>query len=218
MHTFDKMVISLKQKFRITRIDLPGFGMSDEPTDGWTVNDYVKFLRKFINDYQLEDAFLLGHSFGGRIAIKYASKYKVTKLVLVSSAGIVHNRFKKNFSILNYKIKKFFYKKLKLTKKYLDLVNSSGSEDYKNATKVMKKTLSKVVKEDLKKEIKKISSPTLLIWGKEDQITPYKDAIIINKLIKSSGLVSFDDCGHFSYLENCQDIVLILENFFGDRP
>lgn len=73
----------------------------------------------------------------------------------------------------------------------MPLIQKSGSIDYQNASIPMKKTLSKVVGEYLEKDLKKIKHETLIIWGKNDQETPYRDALKLKRKIKNSGTCFF---------------------------
>lgn len=202
-HTFDYLINYLKNNFTIYALDLPGFGQSDEPPIPYNLSNYVNFLVTFINELQITKPIILGHSFGGRIAIKYASiNSNIDKLILVDSAGIRKKlSIKKRWQIIRYKLLKFYYKKKKDIAKYNQLIKVNGSPDFVSASPIMKGTMSKVIKEDLKKYIRKITTETLIIWGKDDTETPYSDAQYMNKHIKNSGLVTFDNCGHFPYLE-----------------
>lgn len=214
-HTFDNNINDLKKQYTIFLIDLPGFGMSDEPKYIYTLDNYVNFLKTFIEELQIEKPIIIGHSFGGRIAIKYASKYdNINKLILIDSAGIKHKlSLSKRFQILKYKILKKYYRITKNITKYNELINTSGSLDYINSTKIMRGVLTKVVNEDLTKHLKKISIETLIIWGKDDTVTPYCDAIKMNKLIKNSGLVTIENTGHFPYIERRKYFNIILNNY-----
>jgi len=202
-NTFYDLINYIKNDYLVYAIDLPGFGKSNEPKKPYSLNDYVDFLEEFIKALQIEKPVILGHSFGGRIAIKYASKSSnIGKLILVDSAGIKpHLTLNKRFKILRYKFLKFYYKALKDATRFNQLTKEAGSIDYKSSSEVMKGTLVRVVNEDLKKHIKKIKCETLLIWGSDDASTPLKDAKYMNKHISNSGLVVFDDCGHFPYIE-----------------
>ena len=84
---FDSITNMLKTKYTVYAIDLPGFCKSEEPDIPYNLDDYVELLYQFIVDLDIYNPILLGHSFGGRIAIKFASSYKVNKLILVDSAG-----------------------------------------------------------------------------------------------------------------------------------
>ena len=77
----------------------------------------------------------------------------------------------------------------------------------------MRAILSKVVNEDLKYCMPKITAPTLLIWGENDTATPLRDAQIMEKLIPDVGLVSFPGCGHYSFLDNPFQFAAVLRSF-----
>ena len=156
----------------------------------------------------INNPIILGHSYGGRIGIVYASKYNVDKLVLVSSAGIKEKLTKrKQFKIKVYK----FFKKHHIN---LNL----GSKDYKDADVVKKEMLVKTVNQDLRKYMNKIYVPTLLMYGENDKTTSVGMAKIINKEIKNSTLIILDECGHFPYLDRPNYFLLILNSFLmGDN-
>ena len=104
---FDDLMDSLKEKYQVFAIDLPGFGKSVEPSDYYVLEDYVGLVEQFVNDKKLANPIILGHSFGGRIAIRYASRHRVSKLILVDSAGMKpKNYVKVKLKIMIYKLKK----------------------------------------------------------------------------------------------------------------
>ena len=80
-------------------------------------------------------------------------------------------------------------------------MSQSGSSDYKNASSVMKKTMTNVINIDLKNEIGKLNCKVLLFWGFNDSTTPLADGIYMNEHIKDSKLVIFYNSGHFPYLD-----------------
>jgi len=194
---------------------LIGFGESHEPYRPYNLNDYCIFLEQFIKDFNINNPIIIGHSFGGRIGIKYASRNNnIKKLILINAAGIKQKSLKRSLLVLKYKIKKKYYQLTRNFIKYNKLINNSGSNDYINSSSIMKATLSKVVKEDLKKDMKKIKTKTLIIWGKNDTVTPYKDAIKINKLIENSQLIALDT-DHFSYIKKENDVINNINKFIG---
>ncbi len=93
------------------------------------------------------------------------------------------------------------------------LVNNSGSSDYKQASDIMKRVLVNVVNYDQKHKLSQIYVPTLLVWGSDDNATPISDAHQMEKLIADSGLVVFESCGHFSYLEQPKKFLIVLSYF-----
>lgn len=216
-HTFDEICKYLENNFTIYLIDLPGFGKSEEPRYVYFLSNYVHFLNTFINELQIESPIILGHSFGGRIAIKYASISKnIHKLILVDSAGIKKKRtIKQNLAIIKYKYLKWYYRKSKNITKYNQLTKTTGSRDYTSSSNIMKGTMSKVIRENLKKNLKHINVETLLIWGRDDKETPYKDALIMKKKIPNAGLVTFDDVGHFPYLERKNYFKVVIKKYLG---
>ena len=81
-----------------------------EPSDYYVLEDYVGLVEQFVNDKKLANPIILGHSFGGRIAIRYASRHQVSKLILVDSAGMKpKNYVKVKLKIMIYKLKKKLY-------------------------------------------------------------------------------------------------------------
>ncbi|HHX93883.1 MAG TPA: alpha/beta hydrolase [Tenericutes bacterium] len=203
----------LKENFRVTTLDLPGFGESEEPKSPWNVFDYTKFLETFIKKLELKKPILIAHSFGGRIAIVYSSRNEIEKLILLSSAGI---KSKKAMNLFT-KIKKKIYKtliKIPIIKKYEDFLKSKiGSHDYRNSSPIMRKVLVHAVEEDLTEFLPKIKAATLLVWGTNDEETPISDARTMEKLIPNSGLVEYPNSGHYAFLENFLNFKKVLANF-----
>ena len=76
---------NLRREHQILIIDLPGFGLSDEPDFPWTLYDYVEMLKEMIESLKLKNIILMGHSFGGKISLLYASMYPVKKIVVFGS-------------------------------------------------------------------------------------------------------------------------------------
>ena len=214
--TFLDFIKIIKSSYTVFAIDLPGFGQSEEPLNPYNLDDYVKLIEQFVFDKQLLNPILIGHSFGGRIAIKYASKNPVKKLILIDSAGLKPRfHFIVKGKIILYKLKKRWYKLNRNVVKYNNLINNSGSNDYKNASPIMKKTMTNIVNEYLDKHLKKIQCETLILWGKMDNVTPYKDALKLKKKIINSGLVTFEGVGHFPYIEAKKTFHKIIKEYLG---
>ena len=202
----------------VYNVDFPGFGKSEEPSEVWGVEKYTQLIEAFIKLENIENPILLGHSFGGRVGILYSSRNKVKKLILVDAAGVKPRRsLKYYFKVYTYKIGKrlmpLIYGKKGAQKRIEDMRAKRGSSDYNNASPMMRAILSKVVNEDLKYCMPKITAPTLLIWGENDTATPLRDAQIMGKLIPDAGLVSFPGCGHYSFLDNPFQFAAVLRSF-----
>ena len=194
---------------QILIVDLPGHGLSDEPDFAWTLYDYVEMLKELIEDLKLKKVVLIGHSFGGKIALLYASMYKVEKVVVFGSP---YKQKIKNDS-LKLKILKTL-KKIPGLNKLEDVAKKHiGSTDYKNASKIMREILVNHVNLDITEDVKKISVPLLIVWGTNDQAVPIEDAYELEKLVPDSGLVVYQNCTHYAYLENLAQTINVLKSF-----
>lgn len=206
--------------YRVVNVDFPGFGDSQEPTDVWGVKDYTRQIEALTKELGIKSPILLGHSFGGRVGILYASRNQVEKLILVDAAGIKPKRSLKYYwKVYSFKaVKRLMYLFLgkDAAEKRLDAKRAkAGSSDYANASPMMRRILSKVVNEDLTDCLHLIKAPTLLIWGENDTATPLSDAQKMEKLIPDAGLVSFSGCGHYSFLDNPIQFAAVLRSFLG---
>lgn len=199
----------LQKNHRITILDFPGFGESEEPKTALTVYDYCEILEELLKKLKVKKPVIMGHSFGGRIAIIYASRNEVEKVVLFGSPCI-RKEVKPN---LKLRMLKSLKKIPGINKLEGFAKNHMGSRDYKNASEIMKKILVNVVNEDLSECAKKINVPTLLIWGDRDTEAPVEDAKELEKIIPDAGLIVLPNSTHYAYLENLPQVINILNNF-----
>lgn len=201
-----------KDGYSVYAIDLPGFGGSSIPKKAFTVSDYADIVSRFSEKVGIKNFVLVGHSFGGRIAIKLATKESkpVQKLVLVDSAGFVNGK----------KQKHLFYVKLVrplFRPKFMQgirtrIYQKMGAEDYV-ATPYLRETFLRVVKEDLSEDLSRIYIPTLLLWGEHDKETPVSFGRKMNTLIQNSRLIILPSAGHFSFLDKPEEFYEALTHF-----
>lgn len=198
-----------KIKGRKIIIDLPGYGESTEPKYVWTIYDYVECIHELLKDLNVKKPILIGHSFGGKISLAYASKYDVKKLILFASP------FRKGIEKMPLKTKVLkAAKKIPLLNKLEGFAKKHiGSTDYKNASEMMRKILVETVNLDIREDVKKISCPTLIFWGTLDEAVPVADAHELESLIKDSGLIIYEGCTHYAYLEMLPQVIKVLRNF-----
>ena len=202
----------------VYNIDFPGFGASEEPAEVWGVERYTRLIEALVKSEKLESPVLVGHSFGGRVAILFASRNKADKVILVDAAGIKPRRTLKYYlKVYSFKAGKKFWElilgKGKAQARIDRMRARRGSSDYAGASPMMRRILSKVVNEDLTDRLPLISAPALLIWGENDTATPLSDAKKMARLIPDSGLVSFPGCGHYSFLDNPGQFRAVLSSF-----
>jgi pimeloyl-ACP methyl ester carboxylesterase len=189
-------------------LDMPGHGNSPEPPIAWSVTDYAQLVVAYIEAQGLGQVHIFGHSFGGRVALVLGADYPqvIRKIVLADAAGI------RPKTSLSKKIRLNTYKFIRDGLKTIGLRGLSdqlrawynkryGSADFLATSGVMRETFVQVVNQDLSEYAKKISAPTLLIWGENDQDTPLWQAKKLNQLIPDAGLVVYPHAGHYSYLE-----------------
>lgn len=220
--TVRSIAATAAQTHTVYNIDFPGFGGSQEPAEVWGVELYTRLVEDLVRKEGLERSVLIGHSFGGRVSILYASRNEVDKVVLVDAAGIKPKRSLKYYlKVYSFKAGKRFWELLLGKEKAQERVDrmraKRGSSDYAGASPMMRRILSKVVNEDLTDRLPLISAPTLLIWGENDTATPLADAKKMSRLIPGSGLVSFPGCGHYSFLDNPIQFRAVLSSFLKSK-
>lgn len=219
LHIFDKLQAFLEQYFLVYNIDFPGFGKSQEPTSPWGTTEYEANFKAFLAALAIENPILIGHSFGGRVAIRVAKDTAIRKVILIGSAGIKPTRtWQYYYKVYSFKALRFIAELPGIYQIFgKNLIESrrknAGSADYQKASEIMRGTLSRVVNEDLRHFMPDIKSPTLLIYGINDTATPVKDAQIMEKLIPDAGLVVLQNAGHYVFLEQMAQVHAIIDSF-----
>ncbi len=207
----------LSPSFSVWNLDFPGFGESGEPPAAWGVSDYTAFLREFIQDFGIKEPILIGHSFGCRVAIRYAAGGAVRKMCLTGAAGI---RPKPTGSMSMrtraYKTAKWVLKTTKQDKLLEKLQDHSGSADYRNAHGVMRETFVKVVNDDVSPILKDVACPVLLVWGSNDQAAPLWMGEQMEREMPDAGLAVFEGDDHFAYWNQADRFNRVLDVFLKD--
>lgn len=206
--------------YRVFAPDLPGFGQSALPPSAWSVSDYVTFVLAYMDANAIDHAFLIGHSFGGRLGLVLGAEHsdRIRKMALADAAGVPSRspfitrarlNVYKSFRDTLYKIgAKSFADSLRgwYTERY-------GSTDFKNAG-ALRETIVKVVNEDLLPYAARVACPTLLFWGDKDEDTPLWQGQLLEKTIPDAGMVVYPGAGHYSYLEHLGEFVSVVDYFF----
>lgn len=208
--SFYQLALELSANYTVTLVDFYGFGQTPHPDKPLTLGDYVDGLIELISDYKMEDVVLVGHSFGGRVAVKAAAKYGwlFRKIVLVDAAGLKPRRgFSYYFKIYTYKLKR-----------KLGLRAEGGSADYRTLSPVMRETFKNVVNEDLFPYLRKVTMPVLLFWGAKDKDTPLYMAKRFQRGLSDAVLKIAEGAGHFSYLEEPSLFFSELSDFLEVEP
>lgn len=187
----------------VIALDFPGFGGSDLPLESWGIYDYARCVDALIKALKIRKAVLVGHSFGGRVALCLSDLDWVQSIVLIDSAGL-----KPRFSLK----KAIRVRKFKRAQAAGKDVSGFGSPDYLALTPPMKHVFVRVVNTHLDEKLSSITCPVLIVWGKKDKETPPYMARRLKRKIKGSVLIYLEG-GHFAYVENQLKFNLILAEF-----
>lgn len=190
-------------------IDFPPFGESGEPQN-WNLYSYANLVISLCEHMDIKRCNIIGHSFGGRIAILVSSLQPdlVNKLMLIDSAGMKPKRkISYYFHVFSYKMLKFFG--------YFP--QNSGSSDYCKLSDDMKKTFVSIVNTHLEEYCSQIKAQTLIVFGENDEETPIYMAQKLNKLIANSQLHIIEGAGHFVFVDREMAFVKIAKAFLGGQ-
>ena len=212
----------LIEKFRHThKVVVPILPLFDLDILHTTVSGLEKHISAFIEHKNYTNIHLLGNSLGGHVALVYILKHpeRVKSLTLTGSSGLFENAMgdsypkRGDYEYIKNKTAQTFYDPAVATPALVDEV----FEITKNRLKVIKiiSLAKSAIRHNLGEELNQIQQPTLLIWGKNDIVTPPFVAEEFKKLIPNSQLHFIDKCGHAPMMEVPVEFNSILEKFLG---
>ncbi|HZN06533.1 MAG TPA: alpha/beta hydrolase [Pyrinomonadaceae bacterium] len=219
----------LAERFHVVVPDQFGFGKSDKPLVNYRIRTYVDFLDQFCKQLKIARASLVGNSMGGWVAAHFAAAFpdRVDKLVLVDAGGyappkdfdtrVFHELNPTTREGMKVLVARVFYNKAFLTDAAIDqfLATRLAAGDGFTVKSI---TESIIRGEDfLDGAVKTIKRPTLLVWGREDGLTPLSDAERFKKDIAGSQLVVIDQCGHAPNLEKPGEFNAITLKFLTEK-
>lgn len=196
------------KKYKVTIVDFPGFGSSEEPSTIWDTYEYAQFVKDFLVKIGITKTTIIGHSFGGRIGTILASKFPdlVPQLILVDPGGIEIKSLSVKVKIIFYKIfikpiKSIFGERMK---------KIFGSSDYRAISGTMRQIFIKVVNQDLRHLFNTIKQPVTVIWGSNDQVLPVKYTKIYKELIPQSEIRIIWGADHSPNISKQNDFLSVL--------
>jgi len=204
--------------FQLIIPDLPGFGKTKAPDSIWGVSDYANFVADFIKEIGAKDFVIMGHSFGGGIALKLSGEKKIGEKVIFCDAAIIREErlsFRQKISKNASRIGKRIISQECFAYKFFEKITYfvSGTYDYYSANPLMKDIFRKVISEDLSHLLEKVTVPCLIIWGENDKITPTEDGILFNKKIKNSELKIIEGAGHNPHKTHSEKVAEAIISF-----
>lgn len=187
--------------------DLPGFGMSPEPPQVWGSDEYADVIAEIVSEFSKPQV-ILGHSFGGRIAVKLASRHPdlVAGMVLTGvpllrgSPAVVRPP-------LAFRAARWAHSRRLISDERMEqLRRNHGSADYRNASGVMRSILVRVVNESYEDCLRQIKCPVEFVWGGKDTAAPLKAARDACAIIQGCRLNILEDLGHMTPLSAPQQL------------
>lgn len=198
-----------KRGFEVLVPDLPGFKKANELKEAWRLDDYFNWVKGFSEGID-KPFYILGQSFGGGLALKYAASFPedLSGLVLVSAAvfRLKGKKVARMVKAANFLSKFSFVPGYELLRKFL-YYHVLKRPDYVAAEGALKETFENIIEEDLSHFLSKVRVPTLLIWGEKDKVTPVFEAKMIKERIRGSKLEVLEGVGHAPHLEAPERLV-----------
>ena len=219
LSNFKEVIDFFSKKMKVCIPLLPLYSLPIEQT---TVEGLVQYVKDFISYKSYKTVILLGNSLGGHIALMYAlnDPEKVRSIVLTGSSGLFENSLgdsyprKSDYDFVKQKTEYTFYDPSVATKELVDEVYEIVNNRDK-ALRILYLAKS-ALRNNLREHLRKIDVPVLLIWGKDDKITPPFVAEEFNELLPGSELQFINKCGHAAMMERSKEFNLILDQFLSN--
>jgi pimeloyl-ACP methyl ester carboxylesterase len=173
--------------------DLPGFGASPPPADAIGAHGYAEIVSRLLTEYE-ERPVIVGHSFGGRVAVCLAAELPDRVGPLVLTGAPLVRRASSAKPPLGYRLIRALHRWGLLSDERLEEEKRRrGSADYRAASGVMRDILVKMVNEGYQEELRALRSPVMLLWGEEDREVPLGTAMAARGIMERAGVdVSLD--------------------------
>lgn len=206
--------------YKVVIPELPIYTMSLLKTN---VKSFAKYLREFVDFKAFENVILLGNSLGGHIGLYHTKLYpeKVKAIIITGSSGLYESAMgggytkRSDYDVIKKKAQAVFYDPKVATKAIVDDVYASVNDRNK-----LVKTLAiakSAIRHNMAKDLPKMQTPTCIIWGKNDTVTPPEVAEEFHDLLPNSDLFWIDKCGHAAMMEHPDEFNSILLEWLTDK-
>lgn len=206
--------------YKVIIPELPIYSMNILKTN---VKSFAKYVKDFITYKELDQVILLGNSLGGHIGLYHTKMYpeKVAGLVITGSSGLYENAMgdsyprRGDYDYIQKKAEAVFYDPKVATKEIVDEVYAMANDRLK-----LVKTLAiakSAIRHNMAKDLPKMQTPTCIIWGRNDQVTPPEVAEEFHKLLPNSELYWIDKCGHAPMMEHPEEFNTHLEEWLNKK-
>jgi pimeloyl-ACP methyl ester carboxylesterase len=231
LHTFEAWAVDLSKDYRVIRFDLPGSGLSEpDPTGLYTDARSMEIMLALMDHLGVAKTSLIGNSIGGRLAWHFAAQHseRVNKLVLISPDGFASSGFvygekpeiPSSLSLMRYVLPKALLR-MNLVPAYADPARLSDEtvERYHAlmlapaSRDALLGRMQQTILADPVPELRKITSPVLLLWGAKDAMIPITNAADYQRVLSNCTLVTLPTLGHVPFEEDPQTSLPPLREF-----
>ena len=215
-------IAPLAAHYHVYAPDQIGFGHSDKPLLDYKIQTFVEFLQGFMESQNIKQAALAGNSLGGWIALDFAAQHPdlVGKLVLVNSAGLrfgqgpVPDLNPSSLTSMRQLLELIFYNKQMVTDEFVHYAFANHLKDNDGYT--IQRTLAGFAQDQFEEsKLGSIHVPTLIIWGRNDELIPLAKGEQFHQGIAGSKMAVIDQCGHLPELEKPEEFDRVLTDFLG---
>ena len=214
LSNFDKTVNFFAE--RGFKVFVPVLPIYDLPILNTNLTTIAKYVAKFIDAKATEPVTFVGNSMGGHIGLilTLARPDLVKNLVLTGSSGLYERTFGDSFprksdkEYIKKKTQEVFFDPSVATEELVEDVFSVVNDRMKGIKTVM--LARSAIKHNMLHDLPKITAPVLLIWGKQDNVTPPEVAVDMNKFLPNSTLRWIEECGHAAMMEKPDEFNEIL--------
>jgi pimeloyl-ACP methyl ester carboxylesterase len=216
LSNWDEVIKEFSANYRVI---IPVLPIYDLPLLTTGVRSLSKYVHKFIKFKQLSNVVLLGNSLGGHVGLVYVLAHPgyVKALVLTGSSGLYENAFggsfprRESIDFVREKVQYTFYDPNTATEDMVQEIFETINDRHK-VIRILAMAKS-AIRHNMKDELRKITMPVSLIWGKDDKITPPEVAVEFNELLPNSELHWVDKCGHAPMMERPAEFNVYLKQF-----
>jgi len=221
LSNWEEVIRSFSPRYRVI---IPVMPIYEMPIKTASVEGLVRFIEEFVKFKNLSEMTLLGNSLGGHVGLIYTleNSDKVKNLILTGSSGLFENSMggsypkRGSYEYIKERVAYTFYDPRTATKELIDEVFEIVSSIPKCMRIVA--IAKSAQRHNVAKDLAKLKTSTLLIWGLNDTITPPLVAHDFNRLIKNSQLRFIDKCGHAPMMEHPQKFNDLVNKFLEAKP
>jgi len=221
--SFSPVLPLLDNKYRVYILDQRGHGDSDRPVGGYALQQFAADVIAFMDAMNLKQATIVGHSMGSFVAQHVAAEApeRVTKLVLVGSATTARNNtlvdLQREFSALSDTVPEKFARDFQTSTTFTPLapefLQAVVNECLKTPSRVWREAMAEMVAPEASVELKKIKTPTLILWGDKESVFPRSEQDLLVGALRNSVLKVYPDTGHALHWERPERFAKDLQEF-----